>query len=159
MIQIRAKSAGYTTTASRMPVGGGGGANETFAVTQMQSVLKLLNDCTADLRKVWHVWSGEGSSPDLKDGARGNLTNLFKADDYPDIALYKEQMGTVALVLLVDEHGKVADCTVVETTGVASLDAQACAIVKERATFAPATGLDGKPVKSSFRQKITWRME
>jgi TonB family protein len=136
-IQIRARGSGITTTASRVARGGGGGADETFAVTQMQSLLRLLDNCTADLRKVWHVWTEEGESPDLKEGAKANLTNIFSADDYPDIALFKEQMGTVVLVLLVDELGKVADCTTVETSGVAALDAQSCAIVKERARFSP----------------------
>jgi len=68
-------------------------------------------------------------------------------------------MGSVAFVLLIDEEGKVADCTVTETSGVASLDAQSCAIVKERAKFKPATGLDGKPSKSSYFQRISWRLE
>jgi len=158
-VRIRARGSGIVTTASRMPTGGGAGADETFAVTQMASLLKVLENCTADLRKVWHVWNGEGSSPELKEGAEANLANLFSAEDYPDIAMFKEQMGTVAMILLVDERGKVADCTTVETSGVAALDAQSCAIVKERATFKPAVGLDGKPAKSAFRQRITWRLQ
>jgi len=31
--------------------------------------------------------------------------------------------------------------------------------VKERAKFKPAVGLDGKPSKSSYSQRINWRLE
>ena len=84
---------------------------------------------------------------------------LFSSDDYPGIAVFNDQMGAVSLVLLIDEQGKVADCTVTQTSGVAALDAQSCAVIKERGKFSPAIGQDGKPAKSSWLQRINWRLE
>ena len=68
-------------------------------------------------------------------------------------------MGAVSLALLIDEQGKVADCTVTQTSGVAALDAQSCAIIKERGKFSPAIGHDGKPAKSSWLQRINWALQ
>jgi hypothetical protein len=64
----------------------------------------------------------------------------------------------VTLALLIDETGKIADCTVIGTSGAASLDTQSCGMLKDRARFKPAIGLDGKPAKGSFIQRITWRV-
>jgi TonB family protein len=134
-------------------------AEESFAVTQMPELTAMLDTCAADLRKIWRVWNDEKGSDGLKEGPTGDLSKVFSGDDYPAIALVEGEMGSTAFVLLIDEQGKVADCTVTEPSGVASLDAQSCAIVKERAKFRPAIGLDGKPSKSSYSQRITWRLE
>jgi protein TonB len=57
---------------------------------------------------------------------------------------------------LIDTDGKVASCMVIGSSGVASLDAQSCAIVTSRARFRPALGLDGKPARSGKIQRIRW---
>ena len=63
-----------------------------------------------------------------------------------------------SMMLLIDEAGKLANCMVVGTSGYASLDAQSCAVLKERAKFVPALGIDGKPTKSGILQRIRWQM-
>jgi TonB family protein len=67
--------------------------------------------------------------------------------------------GTVTIALLVDESGKVADCSVIQTSGVAVLDAQTCAVMNVRAKFTPGVGENGKPKKIAFVQRITWRVQ
>jgi protein TonB len=57
-------------------------------------------------------------------------------------------------VVLVDEAGKVADCTLLETSGVAALDAQTCAIIQRRARYKPAIGLDGKAARAVDTARI-----
>ena len=156
-VHIRARDRGFMKLGSRIGVGGRS-ADESFALSSMPALLKMMDTCTADLRKVWNVYSDDKPGGPLKEPPSGDLVGLFNPDDYPGVALLKEQMGTVALVLLIDESGRVADCTVTQTSGVASLDAQSCAIIKERGKFKPAIGLDGKPAKSSWLQRITWRL-
>lgn len=124
-----------------------------FRSTDMPKVLDLLEECAADLRTIWNV------SVTLKEGAYGDIQRLFSRADYPYAAQRREQMGTARLILLIDEAGKVADCTVTETSGAASIDAQSCAVLRERGKFRPAIGLDGKPAKSAYSQSITWRLE
>ncbi len=157
-LSIRARDRGISKLGTRLGQGGSRDG-ETFALSQMHALMNMLDKCTEDLREVWKVWDYDKEPSGLKEGPSGDLSGIFSPDDYPGIAMFKDQMGSVAFVLLIDEQGKVADCTVTETSGVASLDSQSCAIVKERAKFKPAIGLDGKPSKSSYFQRITWRLE
>lgn len=131
----------------------------TFKSTDVPQVLDLLDECAADLRKIWNVWDENYVSATLKSGPYGDIQRLFSAADYPFAAQRREQMGSTKMILLIDEAGKVADCTVTQTSGAASIDAQSCAIVRERGTFRPAIGLDGKPAKSAYTQTITWRLK
>lgn len=130
--------------------------SERFAISAIEPLMKIMDDCVADLRTVWNV--GEVNESKLKEPVSGDLRGILRHEDYPAVALRGNQGGSVALALLVDETGKVADCSVVETSGVASLDSQSCALIKERARFKPAIGMDGKPAKASFFQRITWRV-
>ena len=133
--------------------------DQTFAMRDTSTVIQLLNECADDLQKVWNVWDENRDSVTLRKGPAGRLDNLFSGKDYPAVAMRKNLMGTTTLVLLIDELGKVGDCTVTRTSGAASIDAQSCAIIRERGKFRPAIGLDGKPTKSSWKQSITWRLE
>jgi TonB family protein len=128
--------------------------SETFQLADVEPLLKVMDTCVADLIKVW----GGGESG-LRQSAEGNIQGLMRADDYPASAIQQMKGGTVAFVMLVNEEGRVADCTVVQTSGVAALDAQSCAIMVERARFKPGIGMDGKPAKSIFKQRVTWRIE
>ena len=119
----------------------------------------MMNSCVADLRRVWNVKGSEDSEDAVREDAKGNLRRLFSWEDYPSEALAMGEGGSVRIALLVDEVGKVADCSVMETSGVAVLDAQSCAVVKERARFKPAIGKDGKPAKDAFIQRIRWRLQ
>ena len=91
--------------------------------------------------------------------ARGNLTALFEADDYPVEAMRREEQGTVGVDLQIDRHGRVSRCTVSTSTGSDALDRKTCEILQTRARFTPATGLDGRPVSDVYSQRITWRLE
>lgn len=130
--------------------------NETFQLSSVEPLMKVMDSCVADLRRVWN--DGSTNPGRLQRGAVGTLQGMFKAEDYPEIAVFQTKGGSVTFVVLVNEQGRVADCTVVQTSGVAALDAQSCAIVVERARFQPATGADGKPAKSIFRQRVTWQI-
>ncbi|HYJ82422.1 MAG TPA: energy transducer TonB [Allosphingosinicella sp.] len=132
--------------------------NEAFALSQMEPLLKVLDDCVADLRRVFNVASGAKAPVGLTSRARADLVKLFSDSDYPTVAMRNGQGGRVGYALLIGEDGRVADCTIVSTSNVPSLDAQACALLKIRARFEPALGTDGKPAKDSVVGGIDWRM-
>ncbi|QIL02883.1 energy transducer TonB [Sphingomonas sinipercae] len=135
----------------------GSGVHSTFELEALPSVLQLLNQCAADLRTVWKVDSSEADRQ--LQGVRGKgLGKLISPNDYPRDAVLAEQSGTVTMALLIDETGKVADCSVIATSGVAILDSQSCAVVKIRAKFVPITDSTGKPIKTSVIQRITWKL-
>lgn len=134
------------------------GLNETFALSEMEPLLKVVDECVADLRRVFNIGTGGADPVGLKSRARTNLAKLFSDDDYPEVAVMKGQSGRVGFALLIGEGGQVADCTIVATSGVPSLDSQACALLKTRAKFEPARDHDGKPAKDSTIGGIVWRM-
>ena len=130
--------------------------DKTFAISDVGDLLKIMDTCVADLRKYWNL---DGNSGDrLAEHARGSLQRLFTADDYPDIAVRNYEKGKVKVAVLIDEKGKVADCSVIETSGVAALDAQTCATITARAQFRRAVGKDGKPARDGFMQTIVWQL-
>ena len=137
----------------------GGGLDETLALSNMPAMLKAVDDCVIDLRRVFNVTDPETAerSP-LQRRTKARLGKLIKNEDYPRDAIDRHQGGRVKFALLVDEKGKVADCSVIETSGVAVLDAQSCALLKTRARFDPALGADGKPAKDAVTAAIVWRM-
>lgn len=156
-IRVRIRDKGVERLGTRLGLGLATG-EDAFVVTQMPALLDTLRKCAADLATTWHPWDKEKGGTGLKEGPSANLAQLFSADDYPGVAAVKGQQGRVALVVLVDEAGKVADCTVIETSGVASLDAQSCSVIKQRAKYKPAVATDGKATRSAVIQTISWKM-
>lgn len=143
-----------------------GSLHRDFALTDVAALMKVMDDCVADLRRVWNVPTevrvggvGGYTSAGLKKPGEANLSGLFAAGDYPGAAIMQMKGGSVQIAVLIDEQGKVADCSVVESSGVAVLDSQSCAIISARAKFKPAIGLDDKPAKTAHIQRITWRIQ
>jgi TonB family protein len=134
-----------------------GNDSESLALSQMKSLLEVMDRCVVSLRKAWNVPDLGAPSP-LKQRARGNLHSFFDADDYPPVAFINGQTGIVKFVALIDENGRVADCTLTQTSGVAALDAQTCAVLKERGKFEPAIGADGKPARDVIFQTVNWKL-
>lgn len=133
--------------------------SERFTLSDMTPLLKIVDQCVADLRRVFNVTDpATAETSPLKQRARANIASFFKSDDYPDRAARRDQAGTVKFALLINEDGSVADCSTTETSGFASLDAQSCAVLKIRARFEPALGPDGRPAKDAVVGRITWRM-
>jgi len=132
-----------------------GEVDQSFVLSQMEPVGRALDRCIADLRKVWHLAE---AAAEIKQVAKPKtpLPSYFSADDYPHTALRALAGGTVEMMLLVDEAGKIKSCTVTATSGHASLDAQTCSIMARRASFDPALGMDGKPTKSGQTGRIRW---
>jgi TonB family protein len=136
------------------------GIDESFALSDMAPLLKIVDGCVADLRQVYNITdSANGETSSLKVRAKANLISFFTDDDYPGAAQGRDQGGKVKFALLIAEDGRVADCTIIETSGVASLDSQACAILRSRARFRPAADSEGRAAKDAVVGKITWRID
>jgi TonB family protein len=88
-----------------------------------------------------------------------NVGSLIATDDYPLEALFRQEEGSVTVRMLAKADGGVGDCVVVQSSGSAALDSQTCRLMWMRARFEPARDRLGKPIPSSFRQRITWRLE
>ena len=155
-----------------------GARSYSFSLPALRGVMKVVDECRTGLRDYWNVEDGmvarmqerlssaykrsrkdkEETPPPADDGkrAKAQLARVFSSNDYPGQSLFDGEDGTVAVVLLIDEQGKVADCTLVKTSGLAALDAQTCIIIRSRAKYEPATDAKGKPRRDADTAVIRW---
>ena len=129
-----------------------------FDTGSIAPVLKALATCRADLRDYWNITPERSAKLKSKVASDASVVSLFSTNDYPAQALMKEQSGMTSVVLLIDEAGKVAECMIDGTSGIAVLDAQSCIIVRSRGKFRAAIGEDGKPARSHFVTRIRWEL-
>jgi protein TonB len=88
--------------------------------------------------------------------AKGQPGNWATTNDYPSAALREERQGTTRFRVTVGTDGKVIDCQVTGSSGSPDLDATACAKIKSRARFTPATDGEGQPTTGSYSNAIRW---
>jgi TonB family protein len=129
---------------------------DELALSQMTKLKQAMETCVADLKVHWNT--DKENALKARARSKANLASYFEDDDYPDMAVRRNKGGSVQFALLINETGQVADCTVIESSNVPSLDAQSCAVLVERARFEPAVGLDGKPAKDTVFSRITWKI-
>jgi TonB family protein len=130
-----------------------------FAVPDLDKVIAALATCNEDLREHWNMT--EAGKAAIKTPGRPitRMRDIISYEDYPSQAVREEDTGTAAVLLLVDETGKVADCLLKKTSGNASLDAMTCIAFIKRARFKPALDAAGKPMKTTFYQSVSWRIQ
>src|SRR6476469_9170302 len=83
------------------------------------------------------------------------LPTLFTADDYPIDAIAAAEQGTTAVTLEIGASGAIEKCTVTASAS-ASLDARACKVITERASYTAARDRQGRAVASSDTARIRW---
>ena len=90
--------------------------------------------------------------------AKANLASLISADDYPADARQAGVQGTTGFKLTVGPDGLVTDCTILQSSGSASLDAASCRLMRSRARFEPARDKEGRPTSDVVTTRIAWRL-
>lgn len=131
-------------------------ADNNFQLTEFAPLVAELDKCVADLQDYWNIGGAYSSRIATPAQPKRPLRDLFSPMDYPRTAIQKNQKGAVTLSFLVDETGKVADCTVDQTSGIALLDTMSCFVISKRAQFTPALGHDGKPIRSAYSERVVW---
>lgn len=134
------------------------GADRDLQTGSLAQLMEMLEKCRKDLRQYWNVPEGTQAKLASPPGLKKPLISLFSSDDYPSQAVWNRESGTASIMMLVDETGKLRDCMVTQTSGVATLDAMTCIIVRDRGKFIPAVGLDGKPARGVLTQRVRWVM-
>ena len=76
---------------------------------------------------------------------------------YPEFSRRVEQEGDVIIAIAVDRDGKVASCSVEQSSGFPELDAESCRSAKRSWRFAK----DGDPAlyNVAFRRTLKWRLD
>jgi TonB family protein len=80
----------------------------------------------------------------------------FEFHDYPMKAFEKHWEGVTRFDLLVDPNGRVANCSINQSSGHEDLDKTTCSLASFRARFAPARGPDGEPAYGVYRSQAIW---
>lgn len=88
----------------------------------------------------------------------GNIGAWVTTADYPASALRNSSQGTVQFVLAIDTAGKVKTCTVTGSSGSEALDSKTCALLMERARFAPARDAQGGLTEGTYTNRVRWTL-
>lgn len=145
-----------TTTSLRWAGPEGGGDADALGLGPMAGVMAILEDCRRDLRKYWSIGAEHHNGRISGPRAERPLISLFSSGDYPSQALSRDQQGTTAIILLIDEQGRIRDCMVEQTSGIATLDIMACLVIRKNGKFSPGLDRAGKPAKGAYSQRIKW---
>lgn len=90
---------------------------------------------------------------------RNYIYTYFSMADYPADARRRHQQGIVRFAITIGLDGHVADCRILGSSGVPSLDEATCRIVRERVRYLPARDSQGRPVASEDGPfSISWRL-
>lgn len=87
-----------------------------------------------------------------------NMGRLVSSADYPAAAKRARLEGRVGFVLDIDSNGRVANCTIYESSNIEVLDQATCRILRERLIMAPARNEAGIAVPDSVQSRIVWRL-
>ena len=82
-----------------------------------------------------HALTVSATEPAVRTRIEGRIADLLSDDDYPVEAIRKQEQGTVAFRLEISETGKIASCSVTESSGSKLIDENTCRIMSERARF------------------------
>lgn len=123
------------------------------------SAVKALRKCRNDLLTFFGIDPEFYAS--LREVAKpkgvGSMAQWFHDADYPVEAMKKKAGGLTVARITVATNGRARDCTVVVSSGEASLDLKTCAILVRRGQFEPAIGADGKPTDAPIMASVNWR--
>jgi len=87
--------------------------------------------------------------------AIATTSHAVSPGDYPEQSLRLRESGSVTVTYVVSESGSVSECTVVQSSGNGRLDGAACAMVKKRWKYKPATE-NGKPVTIQYISTVSF---
>jgi TonB family protein len=120
-----------------------------LAVGKMTGALQAAKACGDDLLR------GFGADPNaMVQPVNGPTWHLFSTDDYPLEAIRNQQGGRVTFLATVTPAGRPLSCTVLASSRFELLDRQTCAIVMQRARFAPVGG----DAKRFFSASVRWEV-
>jgi hypothetical protein len=158
LMHLPAEAAAELRNARNLRLDVAGSFIDGFPLGEISKAWTAMDACLDRLRQTWNI--GESSSGKVATPARAlvPIQGMISPQDFPPQVIRNVWSGTTGFILLIDETGKVKDCTLTESSGVAVIDSRTCAVVSYKARFEPAVDINGKPAKSTFAQNITWRV-
>lgn len=99
--------------------------------------------------------SGTGSGDDAGDDPEW-IAGRISDHDYPGSAREAREQGTTRTRIAVDAKGHATGCTVLRSSGSATLDTTTCRLVLKRFRFNPARDTTGQPVAGDIDYDQEW---
>lgn len=142
---------------SRVVLGNSSGKEAvSFETGPMRAVFEALNACTGDLLAGW------GLDPEQHRAYRPpQLTNVPQLmrhfmNTFPDLALANDENGTFNFRLIVEADGTVSGCHIDADSRAVALDPRCDELIK-LARMAPARDAEGRPMRSFYTSRLTFR--
>ena len=124
----------------------------------MDQPLAALRACAWDLVGDWGLNVDQHKRLMRKVYPVGSSFDWFDDDDYPVGMLRYGHEAIVNYRVLVDENGRASSCRIQTSTRPKAFDDVVCKLIMKRARFHPALDARGKPVRSFWRQTVTFRL-
>ncbi|WP_404372073.1 energy transducer TonB [Sphingomonas sp. MMS24-J45] len=137
------------------------GGTQTVAVPGIKAAMAALETCQADLLKGWGVDPTEReryAGPPKKAYTLGVPARWITTDDYPASAVQARQQGRATALWKVGVDGRVKECRIVKSSGVAALDQATCAAIAKRGRYTPALDKQGKPMEFHSMRRVIWQL-
>jgi len=146
---------GATVAQSRDVFASAMSSRQIALATQMARKCQASNykDCEPSVEALAVDPDAQPAGPDTQ--AIAITSHDVTANDYPSESVRLHESGAVTVTYVVSETGAVSTCSVLLTSGTQRLDDAACAMVKRRWKYQPATQ-DGKPVTIQYISKIVF---
>lgn len=104
--------------------------------------------------------SGDGDGAGDPDATPPRqIRGRIRDSDYPEDLADRGVGGRVTVVFLVQTDGRVTECEVDGSSGIARLDALTCRLIRERFRFRPSRDGRGRPVPAYVRETHEWVFE
>lgn len=104
--------------------------------------------------------SGDGDGAGDPDATPPRqIRGRIRDSDYPEDLADAGVGGRVTVVFLVQTDGRVTECDVDGSSGIARLDALTCRLIRERFRFRPSRDGRGRPVPAYVRETHEWVFE
>lgn len=132
-----------------------------IAVPSMKAALAALERCQADLLKGWGVDPTERdryAGPSKKADSLGDPARWISTADYPASAVQARQEGTTTAVWTIGIDGRVKECRIVRSSGVAALDQATCVSIARRGRYRAALDKQGNPMEFHAMRRVVWRL-
>ncbi|MFL9841327.1 TonB family protein [Sphingomonas sp. ST-64] len=130
----------------------------TLSTTGFGAAIKALDSCGVDLRKHWNADEAGKASISVAADPTIRIERVATGNDYPTQARKEYRGGLTAVSLLIDDAGAIKDCSIEQSSGVATIDAQTCILLTERAKFRPARDASGAAIRSSKTLRFRWEL-
>lgn len=130
----------------------------TFKTGPLAAALVVLNDCTGHILETWGIDPAAQRSASRAAALQDEMMVARAIQEhYPLKALMQGRGGVVAVAALVDQTGKATECKIIHDSGVPEMNAMVCEKLM-KARFIPALDAGGKPMKSFWTTRVTYRL-